>query len=155
VEHKLNLKRKKKVDKFQKILQPFYWKCRLVVYVSSLENCRVKASWVRIPPLPPQGGNTANDKKIYKNNSYDLMPQRVKNLISNRKTYTVIIITLLIGLIAAGIVIYNITKKPPTVQKTEQKAETKPKSITDPIVSGDQQKPVAPTPPQLETPKIK
>jgi flagellar basal body-associated protein FliL len=83
------------------------------------------------------------------------MPQRVKNLISNRKTYIVIIITLLIGLIAAGIVIYNITKKPPTVQKTEQKAETKPKSITDPIVSGDQQKPVAPTPPQLETPKIK
>ena len=28
-------------------------KCRLVVYVNSLENCQAKASWVRIPPLPP------------------------------------------------------------------------------------------------------
>jgi sortase (surface protein transpeptidase) len=85
------------------------------------------------------------------------MPQKVKNLISNRKVYILIAIAAAALLIAFGVIAYNITKSKSTdVSKAQDtKDQIKSQSVTDPVISGDQQKPNPPTPPQLETPKIK
>jgi sortase (surface protein transpeptidase) len=85
------------------------------------------------------------------------MPQKMKNLMSNRNVYVVIAIAAALLLIAFGIVAYNVTKtKSVETPKTQDtKEQIKSQSVTDPVISGDQQKPNPPTPPQLETPKIR
>jgi sortase (surface protein transpeptidase) len=85
------------------------------------------------------------------------MPQKVKNLMTNRNIYIVIAIAAAILLVAFAIIANNITKTKSTdVPKTQDtKDQIKSQSVTDPVISGDQQKPNPPTPPQLETPKIK
>jgi flagellar basal body-associated protein FliL len=85
------------------------------------------------------------------------MPQKVKNMMSNRNVYIVIAIAAVILIIAFALIANNITKsKSNEVPKNQDTKDLmKSQSVTDPVISGDQQKPNPPTPPQLETPKIK
>ncbi len=90
------------------------------------------------------------------------MPQKVKKLITNKYVYLVLAIAVLILIIASVLIINNITKSKPVdidTPKQNNQQQTSPastiKSNSDATLNGDQQKPTAPTPPTLETPRVR